>query len=220
MRSHRIPQVTVVVLFCTLGVSCSKPAPELSAEATTKPPKVAAAASSTAMEERKPAEIRPTVGTGVKEKMLLASLNSNVGLAPKFHHGFFYVMTTKPPESARIYGDKHSEMKLMLTGPSDDLELITLMISTKEFFNEDKPEAMRAEGAAGFGRCVQRMGLAVDPSWGEDLYNWMNKNMSLGLLDPDGITTSHRNLLAKFSGVRSGGKTIGVQMMIGTPSKE
>jgi hypothetical protein len=156
------------------------------------------------------------VGTGIKERILILAMNTNGNLPYDFHHHFYLLNSTRlNNQRVALYEDKHSSMKLMTAGPIDDLALIQLQISLKDFIDE-KQGKVTADGAAAFGRCVQRMAFAADPNWYEDLYNWMNQQMARAMLTPEGASTRRRNLSANFATFKTEGDQMIVAMTIGT----
>jgi hypothetical protein len=154
----------------------------------------------------------------IKETILILAMNANALLEPQYHHDFQLVSTNEDNARSAIYRDKNSGLILIATGPRDDLTLIELWMSLEEFVGEENGQAT-GEGAAAFGRCVQRLGFAADPSWSEDLYNWMNQQMARALLTPDGVYTARKDFVAKFGTTKIEDDKMMVTMTIGRISK-
>ncbi len=52
--------------------------------------------------------------------------------------------------------------------------------------------------AAAWGRCVRRIGAAIDPNWVSELYEWMNNNLTLVCLSKQMLTQHHRGLIVMY----------------------
>ena len=138
------------------------------------------------------------VGTGIKEDILIAAMNANPpNLGPQYCHDFRLVSTTNENARLAIYRDQNNSLLSRSNGSTDDLTLTELWMPIERFFGEENGE-VTGEGASAFGRCVQRLGFAADPSWSGDLYNWMNQQMARALLTPDGVYTTRREFRSKI----------------------
>lgn len=161
----------------------------------------------------------PKMATGIKERVLLAVMNHKSD-DPKYQHTFKSIGLKDDggPDRTSIYKDENNEIYLVATGSPDDLTLIQLLMPLDDFTNGFDDDSF--EGAAAFGRCVQRLGGAADPSWMVDLYNLMNENLPRILLMPEGITTRRKTLMAKFRTYDAGDKKRMISMAIGIPAEE
>jgi hypothetical protein len=135
--------------------------------------------------------------TGVKLSSLMLAMNTNVDLDLRYHHHFEFAGQTKfgDGEDVRVYRDKHSECFLMVSGPDDDLLAMEIMLPHAALWDENGN--LNGEPAAAFGRCVQRMTTAVDPSWVPDLYKWMNSRIPLAMLGKN-VTLTRKEFIAEF----------------------
>jgi len=169
---------------------------------------------------KRPQFAAPRPATGIKESILLKAMNFNVLADVRYHHEFTQV-TLKDngtPTRIAIYRDSHSEIYLMVHGSSGDLTLIQLIMPLEAFFGE-KDGQTPGEGAGAFGRCVQRMAAAADPSWVADLYAWMNESMAHALVHPDGITTTKNHLMVQFHSFKTSEDEMMVSMKLGIPAE-
>lgn len=219
---HRALLLVALVAGCSQTPAEVAPTPDAAAgKPPTKKPAVAqpparpvAATSSPSLKvAAQSAPKRKPAGTGVAEQALLAAVNAKGNPPADSQHDFVYVKTV---ESMRQYADKKSGLKLTLAGPSDDLESIDLAIHLPEF-----PSVQAQTDAAGaLGRGVRSIGFAVDPNWGEVLYDWMHRNMAAALLTPGGIQTNHRHVAARFQSEDPGNGTTVYSITIGVPTQE
>jgi hypothetical protein len=154
--------------------------------------------------------------TGVKADILLAILNSQMGPDDVYQHNFQFVQ--KDGDSS-YYRDTENSLLLLLMEPKDDLMLIELVMPLKEFIGEREDGTISGEGAAAFGRCVQRLGLAIDPSWSADLYEWMNEKMKYALIMPDGAQLRYKHLLISFDTNDSPDNVKTINLAIGVEEK-
>lgn len=220
--------ICVIVYFVSLPASTQHSASHDSNAFTARPEDDAPATLATAANE---ATVTPQANpdrkelatsrsfTGVKESVLLAAMNANIHPDAEYNHQFIHATTKDDdtPNRIAIYKDSNNELYVMLQGTPGDLTLIKLIMPIKEFLGE-KDGQVTGEGAGAFGRCVQRMTAAADPSWAPDLYAWMNENMARGLVTPEGISTSKNHLLAHFSTFKTSEDEMMVSMVIGVPA--
>jgi len=155
--------------------------------------------------------------TGVKQSVLLTCMNTNVLADKRYHHRFEFLRRT---DDVIVYKDAHSPLYLTIMGPPNDLILISLVIPLNDFVEEQPDGQLTGDGAAAFGRCVQRLTMAVDPNWVEELYDWMNKRISIALLTEEGATVTRKGLMVKFDTTKFSDDQTRIHFAIGTPEKE
>ena len=155
--------------------------------------------------------------TGVKEDVLLSILNSNTHPDSKFHHTFELV---RDDGDVRLYKDKNSPFVLALNGPKDDLILMEFMIRYTDFFVEKEIGDVQTPYGGALGRCVQRLGMAVDPSWASDLNDWTAKVMLNALVNPEGARLVHKHLVVLFTTEKLPNGVTTMNFAIGKPEED
>jgi hypothetical protein len=153
--------------------------------------------------------------TGIKAEVLLGFLNTNKLLEMEFHHEFRHVNDNG---DVSIYKDIHSELIIVLVGPKDDLLCIEMSMPVEAFVGLQPDGTMNADGAAAFGRCVQRIGAAIDPSWTEDLYSWFNSRFQFALLAQRAYLTYKHFLVTVDSDTLPNGTRI-LNFCVGIPER-
>jgi len=133
--------------------------------------------------------------TGVKQTVLLSVLNTNTHPNVNFHHTFELV---RDFDDVRTFKDQNSPFILMLNGPKEDLILIELAVRLTDFVVEDTIGEPKFPLAGALGRIVQRIGLGIDPSWSEDLYEWTAKTLPMAMIMPDGARMNHKHLIVQL----------------------
>lgn len=163
--------------------------------------------------------VQSVKGTGVKRRVLLAAMNHNSTQDQRYHHEFKLskVVDFDDGDVMMYYTDSHSTLTLSVLGPENDVTLIELMMPVEDYLPKkgDNGE-MTAEGAAAFGRCVHRLGLAVDPNWMPELFDWMISHVDIALLTKRGATVTRRGLVAQFDVQELPPKATVVRFAIGT----
>ena len=155
--------------------------------------------------------------TGVKQSVLLTCMNTNVLEDKRYHHQFELLSRI---DDTIMYKDTNSPLYLTIMGPPNDLILIELVISLDDFIEEQPDGQFTGDGAAAFGRCVQRLTMAVDPNWVEELYDWMNKHIGTALFTEEGATVTRKGLMVKFDTTKFSDDQTRIHFAIGTPEKE
>ena len=115
--------------------------------------------------------------TGVKKELILALLQCECDMGG--YRSQFAI--AGQDEHQAMLKDKYTDLYLLPHGPERDLEGLTLMMPLKSFAGFDETGTrLIGNGAAAFGRVMQRLITSIDPSWTEDLYAWMNEQMGRG----------------------------------------
>lgn len=154
--------------------------------------------------------------TSIQEGLLIAVMNAQIPDNP-IPPDRFQLSTVKgdaTPDRVALYENIDHGMYLMLTGSPDDLVMVSLLIPLDRFVGEVDGKATGV-GAEAFSRCVLRLGTVADRSWAPQLYTWMNENMARALVVPEGVTLSHKRLMAKFSTFEMPHTKLMVSMTIG-----